>query len=197
MHGFRGSREGSPQWYPVDFIFDPPPEARARQHLLGDDGLAPYISPLVCRSFNVLYQGCFRRRKILESARQLSGYLLARLVYIRQSLQETEYNEMAKLSIITMSSSEEGVSGLSTAACFILLKQVSFPCQKRKMCYLILSGHVMREEPWRNISYCILCHELKLSAIFSNSKLNPQFVSVKITEERYPHAVRLCQCLSQ
>ena len=39
MHGFRGSREGSPEWYPVGFRVDPPPEDRARQHLLGDDGL--------------------------------------------------------------------------------------------------------------------------------------------------------------
>ena len=70
-------------WYPAGFRVDPPPEARARQHLLGDDGLAPYISRLVCRSFNVFYQGCFRRRKILESARRLSGYLLACLVDIR------------------------------------------------------------------------------------------------------------------
>ena len=71
--------------YPADLRFDPTPEARARQHLLGDDGLAPYISRLTCRSFNVLYQCCFRRRKIhvgplLESAGQLSEYLLTRLV---------------------------------------------------------------------------------------------------------------------
>ena len=73
-----------------------------------DDGLAPHISSLVCPSFNVLYQGCFRRRKIhvLESARRLSEYLLARLVDIRQS---TEYNEMTKLSMTAMPS--EGVSG--------------------------------------------------------------------------------------
>ena len=43
IHDFGGSREGSPGWYPADFRFDPTTEARARQHLLGDDGLAPYI----------------------------------------------------------------------------------------------------------------------------------------------------------
>ena len=77
--------EGSPDWYPAGCRFDPTLEARARQHWLGDDGLAPYISRLVCRSFNVLYQGCFRRRNILESARRFSEYLLSRLVDIRQS----------------------------------------------------------------------------------------------------------------
>ena len=77
IHDFGGSRDRSPEWYPAGFRFDPPPEARARQHLLGDDGLAPHISRLVCLSFNVLYQGCFRRRKILKSARRLSKYLLA------------------------------------------------------------------------------------------------------------------------
>ena len=77
--------EGSPEWYPAGFRFDPTVEARARQHQLGDDGLAPCISRLVCRSFYVLYQGCFRRRKILKSARRLSEYLLSRLVDIRQS----------------------------------------------------------------------------------------------------------------
>ena len=85
IHGFGGSREGSPELYPASFRFDPPPEARARQHLLGDDGLAPHISRLASRSFNVLYQVCFRRRKILKSARRLSEYLLSRLVDIRQS----------------------------------------------------------------------------------------------------------------
>ena len=77
IHDFGGSRDRSPEWYPAGFRFDPPPEARARQHLLGDDGLAPHISRLVRLSFNVLYQGCFRRRKILKSARRLSEYLLA------------------------------------------------------------------------------------------------------------------------
>ena len=87
IHDFGGSREGSPGWCLADFRFDPTPEARARQHLLGDDGLAPYISSLVCRSDNVLYHGYFHRRKIhvLESARRWNEYLLARLVDIRQS----------------------------------------------------------------------------------------------------------------
>ena len=85
IHDFGGSRDRSPKWYPAGFRFDPPLEARARQHLLGDDGLAPQISRLVCHSVNVLYQGCFRRRKILKSARRLSEYLLARLVDIHQS----------------------------------------------------------------------------------------------------------------
>ena len=76
IHDFGGSRDCSPEWYPAGFRFNPPPEARARQHLLGDDGLAPHISRLVCLSFNVFYQGCFRRRKILKSARRLSEYLL-------------------------------------------------------------------------------------------------------------------------
>ena len=68
--------EGSPEWYPVGFRFDPTTGARARQHLLGDDILAPYISLLVCRSFNVLYRGCFRQRKVLVSARRLREFLL-------------------------------------------------------------------------------------------------------------------------
>ena len=70
---------------PSRFKIWPTPVARARQHLLGDDELAPYISRLVCRSFNLLYQCCFRRRKILESVRRLSEYLLARLVDICHS----------------------------------------------------------------------------------------------------------------
>ena len=70
---------------PSRFNIWPTPAARARQHLLGDGGLAPYISRLVCRSFNVLYQCCFRRRKILESVRRLSEYLLAGLVDICHS----------------------------------------------------------------------------------------------------------------
>ena len=70
---------------PSRFKIWPTPSARARQHLLGDDGLAPYISRLVCRSFNVLYQCCFRRLKIFESVRRLSEYLLARLVDICHS----------------------------------------------------------------------------------------------------------------
>ena len=52
IHDVGGSREGSPGWYPADFRFDPTTEARARQQLLGDEGLAPYISSLVCRSVN-------------------------------------------------------------------------------------------------------------------------------------------------
>ena len=40
---------------------------------------------MVCRSFNVLYQCCFRRRKILESVRRLGEYLLVRLVDICHS----------------------------------------------------------------------------------------------------------------
>ena len=32
IHCFGGSREGSPEWYPVGFRFDPTLEARARQH---------------------------------------------------------------------------------------------------------------------------------------------------------------------
>ena len=68
IHGFGGSWEDSPEWYPAGFRFDPTVEpARARQHYLGDDGLAPYISRLVCR------------------ARRSSEYLQSRLVDIRQS----------------------------------------------------------------------------------------------------------------
>ena len=33
IHGFRGSREGSPEWYPAGFRFDPTLEARARQYI--------------------------------------------------------------------------------------------------------------------------------------------------------------------
>ncbi len=40
IHDFGGSRDLCSEWYPVVFRFDPPPEARAWQHLLGDDGLA-------------------------------------------------------------------------------------------------------------------------------------------------------------
>ena len=68
------------------------------------------------------------------------------------TVQETEYNEMTKLSMTVMPS-EEGVSGLGhihqmakrggelwPRAPF-LRKQISLPCQERSMCYLILSGH--------------------------------------------------------
>ena len=32
IHGFGGSRENSPEWYPAGFRFDPTLEVRARQH---------------------------------------------------------------------------------------------------------------------------------------------------------------------
>ena len=154
MHGFGGSREGSPEWYPACFRFDPTTEARARQHLLGDDGLAPYMSLLGCRSFNVLYQGCFRRRKVLESARRLREYLLALCWH------PSEYKTPNTMRWLSSRWQRCHLKKVFLAARSILHKQVSFPCQKIRMCYLIRSGHGMREEllPWRKTSYC-KCHE--------------------------------------
>ena len=131
-------RPGQSRMVPSRFKILPAPAARARQHLLGDDGLAPYISRLVCRSFNVLYQCCFRRRKILESVRRLSEYLLARLVDICHSTRNRIYNEMTKLSMTAMSS-EEGVTGLSIRRQSVVVssgrvlhfaKQISFLARK-------------------------------------------------------------------
>ena len=65
-----------PTTQPV-FDFTQPPEAWAREHSLGDDGLTSRISRFVCCSFSVHYQGCFCRWDILESAKRLSEYLHA------------------------------------------------------------------------------------------------------------------------
>ena len=121
-------------------------------------------------------------------------------------VEETEYNEMTKLSMRAMPS-VEGVSGLSIRrqsvvvssmpVCSILRKQISFPCQKGRMCYLILSGHGMREEllPWRKTSYC-RCHELKCSEICFQLQ-----VKSTVCQRQYNwitiSLVRLCQCRSQ
>ena len=58
----------------------------------------------------------------------------------------------------------------------MLRKQISFPCQKRRMCYLIRSGEGMREEllPWRKTSYC-RCHELECSAICLQFQMKTTF----------------------
>ena len=60
MHGFRGSREGSPEWYllPSRFQIWPTPGARARQHLLGDDGLTTYI--VLHISWIEMFRNCFQ-----------------------------------------------------------------------------------------------------------------------------------------
>ena len=192
IHGFCGSREGSPEWYPAGFRFDPTREDRARQHLLGDDGLAPYISRLVCRSFNVLYQGCFRRRKILESARRLSEYLLAPLVDIRQSARNwIQWNDEALDD-----------SDVIRLMCFWLIHQMSMRgCELRPRAPFCVSRFLSRARK----EVCVICQGMVCGMSFclagrhrtadimilnvpqfvSNSKWNLQFVSANITEERY------------
>ncbi len=132
---------------PSRFQIWPTPGARARQHLHSDDGLAPYISRLVCRSVNVLYLGCFRRRKILECAKRLSEYLLARLVDLRQSTRNRiQWNDEAlddsdaiwRMCFLAYPSDDKAWLW-ALVTCPILRKQISFPCHVP--CYLILSGH--------------------------------------------------------
>ena len=185
MHGFRGSREGSPEWYPAGFRVDPHQEARARQHL-----------SLVCRSY-VLYQGCFRRQKILESARRLSEYLLACLVDIRQSTRNRiQWNDEVLDD-----------SDAIWRRCFWLIHQMTkrgrelwprgpfcasrFLSRARKEWCVIWSSQGME----CGKSFCLGGrHRTAESDVMnwnvpqfvSNYKWNTEFVSANITEERYP-----------
>ena len=62
------------------------------------------------------------------------------------------------------------------ASCYILRKHIYFPCPKRRMCYLIMSGRGIREErlPWRKTTYC-RCHELKCYAICFQFRMKPSY----------------------
>ena len=90
--------EGSPAWYPAGFSFDPTRETRTRQHLFGDDGLAPYISRLVCRSTKANFVGG-RYSKVRDDYANICWRALLTSVRV----QDTKYNEMTKLSMTAMS----------------------------------------------------------------------------------------------
>ncbi len=105
MHGFRGSREGSPGWYPAGLIFDPP------QRLgLGNICLAMmdwphtyhawYVVLLTC-STNAAFVGG-RFSKVWDD----SANICWRAWLTSVTVQETEYNEMTKLLMAAMPSEE-------------------------------------------------------------------------------------------
>ena len=82
------------------------------------------------------------------------------------------------------------------AACSILRKQISFPCQKRRRCYLIRSWQGMRKEllPWRKTSYC-RCHELECSAFCLQFQMK-RTVCQRQYHRRTISLVRWWQCRS-
>ncbi len=56
--GFCCTREGGPERQPTRFRCNPSPQTWTRQYLLGNERLSPYVSGLICCSFDMLYQSC-------------------------------------------------------------------------------------------------------------------------------------------
>ena len=111
MHGFRGSREGSPGWYPAGLIFDPPQRLGLGNICLarGDWPLTYQVwyAVLLTCSTNAAFVGG-RYSKVWDDWANICW----RAWLTSVTVQETEYNEMTKL-LMTAISSEEGVTGLS------------------------------------------------------------------------------------